>query len=353
MIVVVTNDSPWPALTGGRARVAGLVEALGRHHEVQVLVARGRRPVVVAPPAVPLSPSRAARLATVVGVAPRLGRALLGPGAVAQVCAAAGAATAVLVTHSYLAPSLAPVPVPLVVDLPNLEVDRPDPGGRLLDLVERRKARRWEPAVVRHAVLCATVDEQDAETVRRWGARRVVVVPNAAGDVPVSPPSPPDGTVLAVGDWRYGPNRDGVRAFLARDWPRIAAAAPGRLVLAGRGSEALPGGLGRVEDLTPLYDAAAVVVAPATTGAGTQLKVVEAVARGRVVVSPPFGARSVPTAARAACLSGDVAAHVLALLGDVEDRHRREGLLRAAGLPRTWSHAAEPLVTALAEVTGG
>lgn len=354
MILVVTNDSPWPALTGGRARVAGLVEALGTRHDLRVLVARGRRPLDVAPPAVPLPPCRAGRLSTVLGRTPRLGAGLLGPDAVAQVHAAAVQASAVLVTHTYLAPALAGLPAPLVLDLPNLEVDRPDPGGRLLDLVERRKARRWEPAAVRGADLCCAVDEHDAAVVRGWGAARVVVVPNAPGDVPVSPPSPPDGTVLAVGDWRYGPNRDGLKSFLARDWPRISEAVPGRrLVLAGRGSEDHPGGLGRVEDLTPLYDSAAVVVAPATSGAGTQLKVVEAVARGRVVVSPPYGARSLPPGLRGLCPSGDVGALVVALLDDVADRHRREAALRAADLPRTWAQAAAPLVTALAAVADG
>jgi hypothetical protein len=46
--------------------------------------------------------------------------------------------------------------------------------------------------------------------------------------------------------------------------------------------------MGFVDDLGALYDWSSVVLAPATSGGGSQLKVSEANARGRVVVGPTY-----------------------------------------------------------------
>jgi polysaccharide biosynthesis protein PslH len=345
VIVVLANEPLTPVRNGGRARVAGIVGALAAGHEVRVVVAQGRRGLDGEGEALPRV--HRSRLAALAGSGPRLGRGLLDDRAVDHLASLTRGADAVLVSHSYLAPGLDRLGLPLVVDLPNLEVERQASIGGALGRWEAAKARRWEPAACRAASACLVVDERDAAVVREWGAREVLVVPNAA-DAPVSPPSPADGCVLAVADWRYGPNAEALRELVDRVWPTVVGRLPqARLVLAGRGSEAA-GGLGFVEDLGPLHDAAAVVVAPARRGAGTQLKVVEALARARVVVTTSYGARSVPPGAgSAAVVDDDLAAGLSRVLADVAWRHARERGLAATAELRSWARAAAPLTARL------
>jgi glycosyltransferase involved in cell wall biosynthesis len=112
----------------------------------------------------------------------------------------------------------------------------------------------------------------------------------------------------------------------------------------GRGSDE------EVDEIAPVFAAASMVVAPITEGAGTQLKVVEALAHGRVVVATEHSARSAPPTARDACIStvdaNDMAAAIVRLLDDVAERHRLES---AARVP-TWAEATAPLLDAVAEL---
>jgi glycosyltransferase involved in cell wall biosynthesis len=360
-VLAVANESPWPVHNGGRSRMAGLLTALAEEHDVVVAAADagtrepGPLPVVVLPRA------RGSRARAVLHPHPRLGTGLLGGDAVDRLRALAAEQPPdlVLATHSYLVPLLPDLGAPLVLDLQNLEVDRSRSTARhgtgprrALAAAEHVKARRWEPRAVRRAALCLAVTGSDAATARSWGAPEVLVVRNASDAVPL-PPSPPDGHVLAVADWRYDGNRDALPDLLGRTWPRVVAARPqARLLLVGRGAPAdLPEGVtaaGFVEDLEPCYAGAAAVVAPAVHGGGTQVKVAEAVARGRVVVCPPHGAASLPSTAAAACVvADDLSTALLGLLADVEDRHRRERLL--VGASTTWADAARPLLARLAQ----
>jgi glycosyltransferase involved in cell wall biosynthesis len=350
VILVLCNESPWPVRSGGRVRLDGLIRALRLHHEVQVVVTRRHADDDVSPDAIALPTSSRSRAGSLLGPGPRLGRGLLDDRSRAVLAELSNRAHAVVVSQSYLAAELPRLSVPVVVDLQNLEVARQQSVGSWLGVLEAAKARRWEPRAVRaaHAVVC--VDRSDAQQVESWGARRVVVVPNVA-EVPLSQHSPENGTVLAVADWRYGPNVEALSRVLDLA-PRFRAP----FVLAGRGSETY-GGLGFVEDLAPLFDAAAVVVSPVLRGGGTQLKIIEALTRGRVVVTTPYGARSVPPGAEAGCVLADgedaMVGAVNDLLSQPGSRHQREAALQVASLPRTWEVAAEPLIEVLAEVACG
>ncbi len=354
-LLAVANESPWPVHNGGRARMAGLLGALAADHDVLVAAA-GAGPREPGPlPVVPLPGAGRSRAAAVLGPHPRLGAGLIGAAAVERIVElrAEHRPDAVLVTHSYLLPMLPDLGVPLVLDLPNLEVARSrsavragPAGRRAVAVLEHLKARRWEPAAVRRADLCLAVDERDARTARGWGARDVLVVPNAS-DATALPPSPDDGVVLAVADWRYDDNRRALGPLLERVWPAVRRALPdARLLLVGRGAPStLPPGAaaaGFVDDLADCYSGASVVLAPATSGGGTQVKVAEAVAHARVVVCPPYGGASVPAHAREACVvTDDLPGALVRLLSDHDDRHRRERLLQRGG--SSWAAAAAPL----------
>jgi glycosyltransferase involved in cell wall biosynthesis len=120
------------------------------------------------------------------------------------------------------------------------------------------------------------------------------------------PPEPPaagggDGrTLLFVGFMDYPPNADAVRFLVGDILPRVRLAVPGaRAVLVGRTSSEAVRRLhdgatvivkGEAPDLRPHYENASVVVAPLRVGGGTRIKILEAFAWRRPVVSTSVGA---------------------------------------------------------------
>ncbi|WFU86117.1 glycosyltransferase family 4 protein [Rhizobium sp. CC1099] len=100
--------------------------------------------------------------------------------------------------------------------------------------------------------------------------------------------------LFAVGQWSKAQNSDGMSWFIENSWPLILRKVPeARLRIAGRVSDDLSKVwkrrknldlLGFIDDLTPEYEQAAAVVAPITWGGGTKIKVLEALAYGRVPV---------------------------------------------------------------------
>jgi glycosyltransferase involved in cell wall biosynthesis len=159
--------------------------------------------------------------------------------------------------------------------------------------VERAAARRAD------ALLC--VSDADAAHFRALGAHPLVVpngVDEALLDARRGPPRGED--VLFFGQLSYAPNALGLRRFLAEGWPRLAAARPAaRLRIAGEGAgpdvTAAPrvDMLGFVPDLGAELERCALVVVPVWHGGGTRLKVLEALAAARPVVSTTLGASGI------------------------------------------------------------
>lgn len=177
---------------------------------------------------------------------------------------------------------------------------------RLHHAVNWRKLRREEIAAWRGADGVAFTSEDDARVARPvLGRVRAAVVPNGV-DVAHFRPDPgtrvEPNTIVFFGTMNYFPNQDGMRHFLDDVWPRLAPAVPGaRLriigphpsgeVLARRGPRVEV--LGCVDDLRPHLSRAAVVVVPLRVGGGTRLKILEAMAMGRPVVSTTIGAEGI------------------------------------------------------------
>ena len=273
-------------------------------------------------------------------------------------------ALATMVSHSYLAPMVVRPPSSLVIDFANIETDRQwtavrsaRPIERAVSLVEWAKGLRWERAVAAAAHVAVAVSERDATKLRRWGATDVIVVPNAV-DERRSSPSPASGPVGVVATAGYGPNVEGLQ-WLVRDvWRTVRASLPGaQLHIAGLGTEALREELtsdgvvvlGTIEDVGAFYDSCAVVAAPIQRGGGSQLKVVEALGRGRVVVATPHSAAPFPDLGDGLQVAPDAPAFARTLVSLVEQVERRHGIERAlaeGGMP-TWEEACAPLVDAL------
>jgi glycosyltransferase involved in cell wall biosynthesis len=170
-----------------------------------------------------------------------------------------------------------------------------------------RKLRREELGTYRHAdgvYLCSAADER--RLLDEAPGLRTAVVPNAA-DVehyqPRRTDPPSDGrTLVYFGLLSTVPNIDAVVHFVEDIWPRIAAADPeARLkIIGGRpplSLQALAGPrielTGFVPDLRPHLASAAAVVVPLRLGGGTRLKIVEAMAMGKAIVSTTLGAEGI------------------------------------------------------------
>jgi glycosyltransferase involved in cell wall biosynthesis len=178
---------------------------------------------------------------------------------------------------------------------------------RLYAAVNWRKLRREELSTYRNAdgvYLCSAADER--RLLEQASGVRTAVIPNAA-DVEYYQPRPtdppPDGrTLVFFGHLSYAPNVDGVIYFVEQIWPRVAEAHPeARLKLVGGSPspslQRLNGPrvelTGFVPDLRPHLAAAAAVVVPLRLGGGTRLKIVEAMAMGKAIVSTSLGAEGI------------------------------------------------------------
>ena len=157
-----------------------------------------------------------------------------------------------------------------------------------------RWTRWYEARLARHVAGVWAVSPEESAWFTRAGARRVSVIPNGV-DLPPLPPWPAAPSLIFVGSLASRFNRDGLDWFLAECWDPIRAAVPGvRLLVAGRGGQDIQGpgveAFGFVDDLGDLYAQSSVAIVPLRHGAGTRLKVLEAMAHGRGVVATPVGA---------------------------------------------------------------
>lgn len=369
-ILVICGEPPWPPVHGGRIRITRLVEALASRFAVCVLApASAPPPAGLAHEQLPDRPP-AGRRAAFGSTEPALGRVMLGPRRREAVVAAARRhrPAALLVAQSPVAAVVPPLGVPTIVDFHDVEVDRlaslARRGGarkRLASTWEWAKARRWEPAVARRAALAVAVTSGDAAVLSGWGAN-VVWIPHGA-DRTAPAPSPARGPVTFVGSMGYAPNLDGARFLIDEVWPRVRASEP-EVALRIVGSQA-ERTLGRVdgvevvsdaEDAAGFYDQAALVVAPVREGGGMQIKVAEALARGRAVVATPHSLLSVPPAAAGAAVVGASAERfaelVVRLWRDLDERRVREQVLEAPVIP-SWEEATRPLLGEVEQVVRG
>jgi sugar transferase (PEP-CTERM/EpsH1 system associated) len=172
---------------------------------------------------------------------------------------------------------------------------------RLYARLEARKLRRSELAGCRRSDAVLTVSEVDrAALAPHVGAVPIRLVPNGVdtefftpGDTPEDP-----GRLVFTGAIGYQPNTDGVLHFCRDIFPLIRQAAP-ETTLAVVGKDpppavrALAGShvivTGTVPDVRPWMQSAAVFVCPLRVGGGTRLKILEAQASGRPVVSTSLG----------------------------------------------------------------
>ena len=216
-------------------------------------------------------------------------------------------------------------------------------AGAAYSLVQWRKLAAYEAALCRLADRVVAVSPADADALRRlWPDIAVTVVPNGvdlqtfAPDCCAPAPEMTAPALVFSGKMDYRPNVDAVLWFADEILPRVRAHEPAvhfwivgqqphpRLArLADRPDITLTG---RVPDVRPFLVGATVCVLPFRMGSGTRLKVLEALALGRAVVSTTLGAEGFGLRdgheLRLADSAAAFAQVVVALLADAAQRAR-------------------------------
>lgn len=204
--------------------------------------------------------------------------------------------------------------------------------------MECRKLRNWERHVCAESQLVLVCSEHDRQlTQQLCGHPAVVVVPNVieVDNYKSTAPEIPLRIVYAGGmDWY--PNRDAVAFFAEKILPEIQAHIPeASFVVAGRNppksfvrrfaSTRNMRFTGTVSYMQPELAAAAVCVVPLRIGSGTRLKILEAAALGKPIVSTRLGAEGLTFIDGKEILLTDeptqFAAAVMTLLQSVNRRH--------------------------------
>ncbi|MEM7064899.1 MAG: glycosyltransferase [Cyanobacteria bacterium P01_B01_bin.77] len=127
----------------------------------------------------------------------------------------------------------------------------------------------------------------------------IVTVPNAI-TLPPPQPLPKDPTLLFIGSYTYQPNITAADFLVEKIWPHIYQAIPqAKLIIAGahperiRSYQTQPIGVefaGFVENLDELYKKTRVVCCTILSGSGTRVKLIEAAAYQKPIVSTRIGA---------------------------------------------------------------
>ena len=169
--------------------------------------------------------------------------------------------------------------------------------------IEYKKLRAWEKAVCSRADLVLACSEHDQSVIEEMcPGSTVCVVQNAIDTAAYFPvPSKDDCTIVYTGGMDWYPNRDAVEFFASKIFPKIRHIVPNaRFVVAGRSASdefrtrivAIPGVsfTGTLPDIRPAIAEAAVCIVPLRIGSGTRLKILEAAAMAKAIVSTRLGA---------------------------------------------------------------
>ncbi len=169
--------------------------------------------------------------------------------------------------------------------------------------LEFAKMLRYEREMVRRFDHVIAVSENDRTLMSAWiGAARISVVPTGVdlarfkAEEKAQPAAP---LVVFVGAMDWEPNVDGMEYFCSEVWPAVQAKVPeAQLRIVGRNPGQRTQRLasssvqvtGSVASVVEHLREAAVVVVPLRIGGGTRLKIYEAMAAGKAVVSTTIGA---------------------------------------------------------------
>lgn len=238
---------------------------------------------------------------------------------------------------------------------------------RVFQELNWRKLRREETALWRSFDACTLTSARDETLVRRAVPEaRTRVVPNGVDVEDFVPPEgePEPNTVLFFGAINYYPNADGALYCAREILPRLREADPTiRLRIVGPVDDGPVTDLradgvevvGFVEDVKHEIARATAVIVPLRIGGGTRLKILEAMAMGKAVISTSLGAEGLDVEHTKDILLADdpdtFAREVLSVLQTPALRARLGVAARHTAVARySWRAAADKMESILRDV---
>ncbi|MFQ3633061.1 glycosyltransferase family 4 protein [Roseiflexus sp.] len=324
-ILALTSWWPEPANNGSRLRIANLLRALARNHEVhlvsfrqEAVTAQQIQRMLRVCASVDVVPQRVWRprpgeqIASLWRSEPASVRATWSPEFAARVSERAmdvrpDIVVAFQINTAPYALHVARVPRLLeeleVGNIHTQYIQQTSTPRRLRAWLTWRKHAAYVQNLLRHFDACTVVSENEQRLVRQIAPemQAIHVLPNGA-DVRSCAKDwgqPEPDTLIYPGALTYDANFDAVKYFISEIFPRVRNMRPGiRFVVTGAAPPELRSALpqmegvhfaGYVDDVRPLIARSWCEVVPLRQGGGTRLKVLEALALGTPVVSTPKG----------------------------------------------------------------
>ncbi|HLK18078.1 MAG TPA: glycosyltransferase [Bryobacteraceae bacterium] len=268
------------------------------------------------------------------------------------------------------------VPCPKVLFTHNVEADlwrqqfeaADHPVKRFLYWKEWRALSAAERDYACLADSVITVSEQNRNYFSRYAGRERVFTIATGVDIEAFHPSdaPPSNSMVFTGSMDWMPNQDGVLYFVSRILPKIQLeVTDAELWIVGRYPSREVQDLaaehihvtGRVEDIRPYLQKSPAYIVPLRHGSGTRLKIFEAMAMGKAVVSTTLGAEGLPvTHGRDILIADHPQEFAAAVVRILQDREFSASLGRAARAlveqRFTWKAAATQFETILENAVG-
>lgn len=233
--------------------------------------------------------------------------------------------------------------------------------------VEFKKMLRYEQQTVGQFHHVIAVSENDRDLMSAWVEKsRISVVPTGVDLQQYRPEASPRAVgplVMFVGAMDWEPNADAVEYFCQKIWPSILAQLPSaRFRIVGRNPIRRVQRLasdsvevtGSVPSVLDHLREAAVVVVPLRVGGGTRLKIYEAMAAGKAVVSTSIGAEGLDVHHGTDVMLADdpetFAEATITLLRDEELRRRYEREAARLAAKYDWSAIGERFADVLGTV---
>jgi sugar transferase (PEP-CTERM/EpsH1 system associated) len=243
------------------------------------------------------------------------------------------------------------------------------PVWKAISLLEWRKMEAAELRYLRLADRVLTVSQTDRDAFSTFLNPAKMTVISTGVDVdyfhPVPVQASPNSLVF-TGSMDWLPNEDAILYFVDAILPlikqqrpevslEVVGRSPSRKLQALAKSEKSVRLTGWVEDIRPFIARGSICIVPLRIGGGTRLKIFEAMAMGKAVVSTSIGAEGLPVKSGENILLADTpkefADSVISLLGDAQERQRLGSAARALVQDNySWPKVAESFAHTLQEL---
>ncbi len=165
------------------------------------------------------------------------------------------------------------------------------------------RIRNFERAAWQKYDLLLPITEKDAYLVERLEeVNDMIVAPFSIDAAKILPGANEKWVGYHIGAMDWIPNRDSIRWFLQRAWPRIHRSVPDfEFYFAGRKMPEdfmqlnIPGVhcMNEVQDANEFISDKKILIVPLTTGGGIRVKILEAMAAGKVIITTSYGIKGI------------------------------------------------------------